>query len=197
MQYEIFIKTLYILSGGESSLVVVSIENIIASCSLEHPVELQQIALNTSNATFDKERGNLLSIQWEQPRIACLINAKGKIIFTGAHSQEEIQEGLDRLRETLDAQHIDIPEQCELEITQVIASTQLDTPLKLDQVQKQLPDDAVIYHSEQTPYIEYRLQHPNTVILVFNTGSLVACGPSIDDVSKPLQDLAETVTKKI
>jgi len=174
----------------------ITISNIIASFSLGQSLDIQEIAKTIPEAQVNQHETQLLTIQWEDPRIACLINADGKTMMTGAQSQEDLENGVEHLRATLEQRNIHVKKSLKPTIKHVVASTQLHTVLDLKLLQQQLKEGTISYTPESNPWLEYIPNHPNTVILVFATGALVACGPSVDDVSQQLQHLADILMKK-
>jgi len=173
----------------------ITIENIIASFTLDQSLDLHSIAEKIPEATFNQQDAQLLTVQWQQPRIACLINADGKTILTGAHSLEELTDGIKQLQTMMKTIDVPLKKVIKPNIDKVVASTQLGISLNLEQIQNKLTDGIVEYKPEQSPWIQYTPNHPNTVILVFNSGTIVACSPSIEMASQLLQQVSDLLLK--
>jgi len=172
----------------------VTIENIISSLALSTPLDLPRLAETLPLATYYPEETPLLSLTFEQPKAACLLFPNGKIKITGPTSHDDIVKTLRQLRTMLNNPAINADDPAIYHIDQVVASTTLEIPLDLEQVQTILPLNHVTYNPKQFPGVVYTMEYPKTVIVVFTSGKLVALGASLEDVTQALTQVTRDLS---
>lgn len=177
---------------------VITIENMIASFSVGPSMDLQKINEALLGVKPERINDHLVSIKLDHPRVACVLKDDGTIKLTGAHSLEEITQAIEQLQEKMKPADIVFPTFIEPMVEYVVASTSLESKVDLTRVKQQITDGTVEYEPQRSDWLHYTwFKHPNTVILVFASGTLVACGPSVDDVSQTLQHVTDTLMNVI
>ena len=81
----------------------VTVENIVASASIDANLNLEEINFLLENAEYEPEQFPGLVYRISKPRVAFLLFSSGKIICTGARTVEDIYTALDKLKEKLES----------------------------------------------------------------------------------------------
>jgi len=79
----------------------IKIENIVASSKIDTNLNLEEIAFSLENAEYEPEQFPGLVYRIREPRVAFLLFSSGKIICTGAHTIDDVQLALKKLKEKL------------------------------------------------------------------------------------------------
>ncbi|MFB6490992.1 MAG: TATA-box-binding protein [Thermoproteus sp. AZ2] len=79
----------------------VQVQNIVASGSLNAEVDLEQAALLLENAMYEPEQFPGLIYRMTDPRVVMLIFGSGKIVCTGAKSENDVAVAVRRLYDKL------------------------------------------------------------------------------------------------
>jgi transcription initiation factor TFIID TATA-box-binding protein len=80
----------------------IKVENIVASSKIEAKLNLEEIAFALENAEYEPEQFPGLVYRIREPRVAFLLFSSGKIICTGAHTLDDVQLALRKLKEKLE-----------------------------------------------------------------------------------------------
>ncbi len=75
----------------------VQIQNIVASGNLPAEVDLEQAVLMLENAMYEPEQFPGLIYRMTSPRVVLLIFGSGKIVCTGAKSERDVAEAVEKL----------------------------------------------------------------------------------------------------
>jgi transcription initiation factor TFIID TATA-box-binding protein len=81
----------------------IQVENIVASARIEAKLNLEDIAFSLENAEYEPEQFPGLVYRISDPRVAFLLFRSGKIICTGAQSEEDIHEALGKFKAKLES----------------------------------------------------------------------------------------------
>ena len=84
-----------------SPRVKTEIVNIVASASLGKNVELNQIVFNLDNCEYEPEQFPGVVHRLDNPDVVFLIFSSGKVICTGARSEEDVGRGINKLKRKL------------------------------------------------------------------------------------------------
>ncbi len=80
----------------------IHVENIVASSKIEAELHLEDIAFSLDNAEYEPEQFPGLVYRISDPRVAFLLFTSGKIICTGAQTEEDIHTALGKFKEKLE-----------------------------------------------------------------------------------------------
>jgi transcription initiation factor TFIID TATA-box-binding protein len=80
----------------------IKVENIVASSKIEAKLNLEEIAFSLENAEYEPEQFPGLVYRIREPRVAFLLFSSGKIICTGAHTLDDVQLALRKLKGKLE-----------------------------------------------------------------------------------------------
>jgi len=164
------------------------IENIVASARIADHLDLQLVFTQIKGADFNKKRFPGVVIRMQDPKVAALVFASGKVVLTGARTADDIATGLALLGDQLRSLGIDIPIKVSYKIQNIVTSANLGTRINLDRIAMGLSLEKVEYEPEQFPGLIYRLDDPKVVTLLFGSGkTIITGGKNLDDARKALR----------
>jgi len=82
---------------------VTTVENIVASSSIDADLNLDEIAFQLENSEYEPEQFPGLVYRISQPRVAFLLFKSGRIIITGGRTIDDIHEALGIFKSNLEA----------------------------------------------------------------------------------------------
>src|SRR5947209_6333226 len=170
----------------------IKIENVVASTSLGEELDLQAIALALGGAEYEPEQFPGLIYRLKEPKTATLLFRSGKVVCTGAKSLEHVKTAIDMVAKQIEAAGIPIKKNPEIEVQNIVASSDLGTEINLNAIAISLGLEKVEYEPEQFPGLVYRIDVPKVVVLLFGSGKLVCTGarkPS--DVEQAVEKITE------
>jgi transcription initiation factor TFIID TATA-box-binding protein len=134
-----------------------------------------------------------LVFRLKKPKTATLIFETGKMVCTGAKSEKEAVQAVNKVVRELRSNGISITNKPEIHIQNIVASAELGGEIDLENVVYKLK--RVMYEPEQFPGAVYRMDEPKVVFLLFSAGKLVCVGAKkeneVYDAVNKLQKLLE------
>jgi transcription initiation factor TFIID TATA-box-binding protein len=169
----------------------VRIENVVASTSLGDHLDLQRIASKVDGAEYEPSAFPGLIYRMKKPKTAVLLFQSGKVVCTGGKSRTEIDESIRTVSALIRATGQKILRNPNIEIQNIVATSNLESELDLNAIALTLGLDRVEYEPEQFPGLVYRLEEPRVVVLLFGSGKLVCTGARRPkDVELAVQQIA-------
>ncbi len=168
------------------------IENVVASVTLGQRLNLDEIASIMNNVEFDPEQFPGLVYRLSNPKTATLIFNSGKMVCTGAKSEEESKQAVHRIIKNLKAAGIEITNEPIIEVQNIVASASLGAELNLELAAMKL--ESSLYEPEQFPGLIYRMRDPKVVILLFGSGKLVITGAKFE---RQIEEAAVKIMKRL
>ena len=152
----------------------VSIENVVASATLNQKVDLNSVVKGYPGVEYRPEQFPGLVFRLKRPKTATLIFNSGKMVCTGAKSEKEARRAVIKVIKELKKGGIIIIGKPELKIQNIVASGILGGLVDLEKAAYTL--EHTMYEPEQFPGLIYRMVEPKVVILLFASGKLVCTG---------------------
>jgi transcription initiation factor TFIID TATA-box-binding protein len=152
----------------------VSIENVVASATLNQKVDLNSVVKGYPGVEYRPEQFPGLVFRLKRPKTATLIFSSGKMVCTGAKSEKESRSAVIKVIKELKKGGIIIIGKPELKIQNIVASGILGGMVDLEKAAYTL--EHTMYEPEQFPGLIYRMEEPKVVILLFASGKLVCTG---------------------
>ena len=152
------------------------IENVVASTSLGHELDLKAIALALGGSEYEPEQFPGLIYRIKDPKTAILLFRSGKVVCTGAKSIENVRTAIALVAKQIEAAGIPIKKDPVIEVQNIVASSDLGTEINLNAIAISLGLEKVEYEPEQFPGLVYRIDEPKVVVLLFGSGKLVCTG---------------------
>jgi len=170
---------------------IINIENIVASATVKHRMELNAVVKAFPDAEYRPGRFPGLVFRLKKPRTSTLIFGSGKMICTGAKSEKEAERALRKLVKVLKEGGILIMEKPEIKVVNVVATVNLGGSVDLSELYESERGmrGRIVYEPEQFPGLIYRMDSPRAVFLIFSSGKLVCTG------ARKEEDIHQAATK--
>ena len=176
-------------------MIEVKVENIVASTTFAEKLDLDMIAQSLEEAEYEPEQFPGLVYRLSNPKTATLLFRSGKANCTGAKNVEDVRKTVDIIAEKLRKLNVDVYKDLKIVIQNIVAISDLETELNLNEVAMGLGLDKVEYEPEQFPGLVYRIKEPKVAMLLFGSGKIVCTGArKIDDVALAVEKLSEELS---
>jgi len=167
---------------------IVSIVNVVASASVDQRIDLDAITKNFPDTEYHPEQFPGLVFRIKSPKTATLVFSSGKMVCTGAKSEEQAIKAVRSVVQKLRKGGIKIKKDAVIVIQNMVAAVNLGGRVHLEKAARSLPRS--MYEPEQFPGLIHRMLDPKTVILIFASGKLVCTGAKKEsDVYKAVHHL--------
>jgi transcription initiation factor TFIID TATA-box-binding protein len=184
-----FIKSLYILQGGNFLMTEVQVENIITSFSVASALDLPQLAAVLPDAQYHAEDVPAIILQFPHPHSMAALSSTGTVVMTGPKTMEEVCDVVRMILDRLNVVGVDVFESPELSVINVTVSTDLHQELPLSKLMKFL--HVSDFSSREFPGLVYKEEDPNAVILLFDSGKMVCNGENLEDATAALEKMVK------
>jgi len=160
----------------------ISIENVVASASLDQKIDLLAIMKVFRNVEYRPKQFPGLVFRLKRPKTATLIFGSGKMVCTGAKSEKMAKRAVNKVVRELKNNGIIILGKPSITIQNIVASANLHGKIDLE-IAADIMEN-VMYEPEQFPGLIYRMSDPKVVMLLFASGKLVCTGAKNEDMVK-------------
>lgn len=150
------------------------IENIVATVNLGIDLDLDKLAERLPAAEYNPEQFPGLILRLQRPKISALIFRTGKMVCTGAKSENELKRAVKELVRLLNEHGADVPLMPEIQVQNIVASGNLHAEVDIEKSALMLENS--MYEPEQFPGLIYRMDDPKVVLLIFSSGKIVCTG---------------------
>jgi len=163
--------------------IVPQLQNIVSTVSLGCPLDLKKIALHARNAEYNPKRFAAVIMRIRDPRTTALIFSSGKMVCTGAKSEEDSRLAARKYARII--QKLGFPAKFkEFKIQNMVGSCDVKFPIRLEGLML-THSQFSSYEPELFPGLIYRMVKPRIVLLIFVSGKVVLTG------AKERQDIHE------
>ncbi|RWS04476.1 TATA-box binding protein (TBP): component of TFII-D and TFIIIB-like protein [Dinothrombium tinctorium] len=157
--------------------IIPQLQNIVSTVNLGCKLELKKIALHARNAEYNPKRFAAVIMRIREPRTTALIFSSGKMVCTGAKSEEQSRLAARKYARIVqklgfDAKFLDF------KIQNMVGSCDVKFPIRLEGL--------VLTHSQFSSYepelfpgLIYRMVKPRIVLLIFVSGKVVLTGAKV------------------
>ena len=174
---------------------IVSIVNVVASASVDQKIDLNDITKKFPDVEYNPEQFPGLVFRIKNPKTATLIFRTGKMVCTGAKSEELAIKAVNIVVQRLRKGKIKIKKDAVITVQNIVSSINLGGKIHLEKAARTLPRS--MYEPEQFPGIIHRMIDPKTVILLFASGKLVCTGAKKEsDVYRSVHNLHSLLEEK-
>ncbi len=185
------------------------IQNLVASSNLETTLDLYNLAAAIPDVEYEPEQFPGAIFKLKEPKVTLLLFKNGKLIISGASTEEDIVAGIKKATKLINEiqKDVKIKKNIAYNIVNLVATSNLNKPVDLFQAAITLDD--IEYEPEQFPGAIIRIHNPKITILLFKNGKMICAGAkseadikkSINIVKKLLSDNNiktdnETIPKK-
>jgi len=191
----IFIKVVFRITVLPQTKPIVSIENVVASATVDQKMDLNAITKIFPDVEYHPDQFPGLVFRIKSPKTATLIFTSGKMVCTGAKSEQMSRNAVKTVVTKLRQGGIKVKKDAVVTIQNIVASINLGGRIHLEQAARTLPRS--MYEPEQFPGLIHRMLDPKTVILLFSSGKLVCTGAKKeDDVYRSVNNLHASLEEK-
>uniref|UniRef100_A0A8D2IJQ8 TATA-box binding protein like 2 n=1 Tax=Varanus komodoensis TaxID=61221 RepID=A0A8D2IJQ8_VARKO len=159
---------------SEGSGIVPQLQNIVATVNLACKLNLKNIALHARNAEYNPKRFAAVIMRIREPRTTALIFSSGKMVCTGAKSEEQSRLAARKYARVV--QKLGFPAKfLDFKIQNMVGSCDVRFPIRLEGLvltHQQFSS----YEPELFPGLIYRMVKPRIVLLIFVSGKVVLTG---------------------
>ncbi|NXL64292.1 TBPL2 protein, partial [Chordeiles acutipennis] len=159
---------------SESSGIVPQLQNIVSTVNLACKLDLKNIALRARNAEYNPKRFAAVIMRIREPRTTALIFGSGKMVCTGAKSEEQSRLAARKYARVV--QKLGFPARfLDFKIQNMVGSCDVMFPIRLEGLvlaHQQFSS----YEPELFPGLIYRMVKPRIVLLIFVSGKVVLTG---------------------
>jgi transcription initiation factor TFIID TATA-box-binding protein len=173
-----FIKSLYILQGGNLLMTDVHVENIVVSFQVASVLDLQKLADALPDATYHPEEVPVIVVQYQKPRSVVTLFATGNVVVTGPKTMDEVNDIIKMLHDRLTVLGVQPNGSPSVSVQNVTVSSNLQRHLDLKRLAKSLQN--ADYDQAVFPGVVYKGEDPNTVILLFDSGKIVCNAATLE-----------------
>jgi len=174
---------------------IVSLENVVASASVDQKIDLIEITKKFPDTEYNPEQFPGLVFRLTKPKTATLIFRTGKMVCTGAKSEEMAIKAVNTVVQMLRKSKIKIKKDAVITVQNMVASINLGGRIHLEKAARTLARS--MYEPEQFPGLIHRMIDPKTVILLFASGKLVCTGAKNEsDVYRSVHNLHALLEEK-
>jgi len=159
--------------------IVPTLQNIVATVDLGVKLDLKAIALGARNAEYNPKRFAAVIIRIRDPKTTALIFASGKMVVTGAKSEDSARVAARKFAKTI--ARLGFPQEFkDFKVQNIVGSCDVKFPIRLEGLSytHQL---FCSYEPELFPGLIFRMKQPKIVLLIFVSGKVVLTGAKTRD----------------
>ncbi len=153
---------------------IIAIVNVVASATIDQKLDLVDITKKFPDVEYHPEQFPGAVFRLENPKTATLLFSSGKMVCTGAKSEELAIKAVNSVVSKLRKGKIKIKKEAIVTVQNIVSSISLGGRVHLERAARTLPRS--MYEPEQFPGLIHRMIDPKTVILIFTSGKLVCVG---------------------
>ncbi|KCV72329.1 transcription initiation factor TFIID TATA-box-binding protein [Fonticula alba] len=150
------------------------LQNIVASLNLNCALQLRDIATKARNAEYNPRRFSAVIMRIREPKTTALVFASGKMVVTGAKSENESQFAARKFMRIIQKCGFKVDFN-DFTIQNVVGSCDVRFPIRLEGLQN-THGSSSNYDPELFPGLIFRMHDPKVVLLIFVSGKIVLTG---------------------
>jgi len=163
--------------SAESSGIIPQLQNIVSTVNLSCKLDLKKIALHARNAEYNPKRFAAVIMRIREPRTTALIFSSGKMVCTGAKSEEQSRLAARKYARVI--QKLGFPAKfVDFKIQNIVGSCDVKFPIRLEGLVL-AHSQFCSYEPELFPGLIYRMVKPKIVLLIFVSGKVVLTGAKV------------------
>lgn len=164
------------------------LQNIVSTVNLKCRLDLRDIALKTKNSEYNPKRFAAVIMRIREPKTTSLIFASGKMVCTGARSEEDSRKASRQYGKII--QKLGYPVKfAEFKVQNIVGSCDVKFPIRLEGLHN-AHSKFCSYEPEMFPGLIYKMGDPKIVLLIFVSGKIVLTGAKErQDIFKAFQNI--------
>lgn len=157
--------------------IIPQLQNIVSTVNLNCKLDLKKIALHARNAEYNPKRFAAVIMRIREPRTTALIFSSGKMVCTGAKSEEDSRLAARKYARII--QKLGFPAKfLDFKIQNMVGSCDVKFPIRLEGLVL-THGSFSSYEPELFPGLIYRMVKPRIVLLIFVSGKVVLTGAKV------------------
>lgn len=157
--------------------IVPTLQNIVATVNLGTRLDLKTIAMHARNAEYNPKRFAAVIMRIREPKTTALIFASGKMVVTGAKSEDDSRLASRKYARIIQKLGFDA-KFTEFKIQNIVGSCDVKFPIRLEGLHYGHGKFSS-YEPELFPGLIYRMIKPKVVLLIFVSGKIVLTGAKV------------------
>lgn len=150
------------------------LQNIVSTVNLKCTLDLRDIALKTKNSEYNPKRFAAVIMRIREPKTTSLIFASGKMVCTGARSEEDSRKASRHYAKIIQKLGYQV-KFSEFKIQNIVGSCDVKFPIRLEGLYN-AHSKFCSYEPEMFPGLIYKMGDPKIVLLIFVSGKIVLTG---------------------
>jgi transcription initiation factor TFIID TATA-box-binding protein len=150
------------------------LQNIVSTVDLKCKLVLKTIALNARNTEYNPKRFAAAIMKIRNPKTTALIFSSGKMVCTGAKSEEDSKKAAKKYAKTIKNMGFDV-RFTDFKVQNIVASADVGFAIRLESLSHR-HQEFCQYEPEIFPGLIYRIYQPKVVVLIFVSGKIVLTG---------------------
>lgn len=160
-----------------SSGITPTLQNIVCTVNLGCKLDLKKIALHARNAEYNPKRFAAVIMRIRDPRTTALIFSSGKMVCTGAKSEESAKLAARKYARIVQKLGF-VAKFMDFKIQNMVGSCDVKFPIRLEGLVL-THGKFSSYEPELFPGLIYRMMKPRIVLLIFVSGKVVLTGAKV------------------
>ncbi|XP_076252477.1 TATA-box-binding protein isoform X2 [Rhynchophorus ferrugineus] len=153
------------------------LQNIVSAVNLNCKLDLKKIALHARNAEYNPKRFAAAIMRIREPRTTALIFSSGKMVCTGAKSEEDARLAARKYARIIQKLGFSV-KFLDFKIQNMVGSCDVKFQIRLEGLAL-VHGSLSSYEPELFPGLIYRMKKPRIVLLIFLSGKVVLCGAKV------------------
>lgn len=149
------------------------LQNIVSTANLKCALDLRQIALKAKNAEYNPKRFAAVIMRIKEPKTTALIFASGKMVCTGARSEEDSRKAARQYAKIIQKLGYEV-RFSEFKIQNIVGSCDVKFQISLEGLSTGTKYSS--YEPEIFPGLIFKMAKPKIVLLIFVSGKIVLTG---------------------
>ena len=150
------------------------LQNIVSTANLKCPLNLREIALKAKNAEYNPKRFAAVIMRIKEPKTTALIFASGKMVCTGARSEQDSRKAARQYAKIIQKLGYDKVRFSEFKIQNIVGSCDVKFQISLEGLSAGTKSSS--YEPEIFPGLIFKMLQPKIVLLIFVSGKIVLTG---------------------
>ena len=174
-----------------------TIVNLVASANLNATLDLYNLAITIPNIEYEPEQFPGAILKLKEPKVSMLLFKNGKVICSGAASENEIELGIKKASKLIHEiqRSVKILRKVEYNVVNLVATANLNMTLDLFSLAMGL--DNVEYEPEQFPGAILRIDEPKITLLLFKNGKVICAGAKRETLLRQGLENAVKIIRKV
>jgi transcription initiation factor TFIID TATA-box-binding protein len=173
--------------------IIPKLQNIVSTANLRCELDLREIALQAKNAEYNPKRFAAVIMRIREPKTTALIFASGKMVCTGARSEEDSRKAARQYAKIINKLGFPV-KFSEFKVQNIVGSCDVQFPIRLEGLAN-AHSRFCNYEPEMFPGLIYRMNKPKIVLLIFVSGKIVLTGAKDrNDIYQAFQTIYPTLS---